>query len=322
MSLFLRAPVGLLIVLIISLMISGCTGLKVRKGLREKKTPIVQKAPQEFDHVEEKKPESLLAESSPIEVVSPKVAVILGPGGVKAFAHAGILKELVKARIPINTVVGIEWGSLVGALYAKNGKIHEMEWKLYKLQKTELSERDLLSTGFKATPIKVLEKYFRQNLNGVSISQAKLEFACPSLSIWSGTLVWQTRGQLDRVLSKCMPYPPLFRPSSPWIAAAFAVEDAIHYLKKRGHQIIIYVNILGTGELFNQNELLKQYPSALLWQEIRRFQKRTQKLATDVIEVDTREYKMFDFSNHTNLVGAGELVGRRFARKLAQKYGF
>src|SRR4051812_35650969 len=57
------------------------------------------------------------------------VAVILGPGGYKAFAHAGVLKELKKANIPIQRIVGVEWGALVAGLFAQRGQVHEAEWK-------------------------------------------------------------------------------------------------------------------------------------------------------------------------------------------------
>ncbi|MCB0386224.1 MAG: hypothetical protein KDD43_12600, partial [Bdellovibrionales bacterium] len=77
-----------------------------------------------------------------------------------------------------------------------------------------------------------------------------------------------------------------------------------------------------SGELLQQEELLEEYQSALLWQEIRRAQRAMQSLATDVINVETRQYKMFDFDNRTGLVGVGELTGSRHARKIAEKYGF
>src|SRR5580658_9748240 len=45
----------------------------------------------------------------------PNVAVVLGPGGNKAIAHAGVIKALQENRIPIARIVGVEWGALVAA---------------------------------------------------------------------------------------------------------------------------------------------------------------------------------------------------------------
>lgn len=320
-----QRKVLLLSLVLMSLVFSGCAGLKTREDLKGSppgdKSKLQESSVVSSEEVAENKTPPP-AEPTPVAAQLPKVAVVLGPGGVKAFAHAGVLKELEKARIPIDAIVGLEWGAMVGALFAQNGKIHEVEWKLYKLQKADLPGKGLFSTRFKAEPIKVLDEYFQKNIGGASVDNAKLEFACPSLSLWSGTLVWQTRGSLKGVLSKCMPYPPLFRPSSPWMAASFALADSVRYLKKKGYKVVIYVNVLGSGELLQQEELLEEYQSALLWQEIRRTQKAMQSMATDVIEVDTKQYKMFDFDNRTGLVGLGELAGSRHARKIAEKYGF
>lgn len=113
----------------------------------------------------------------------PKVAVILGPGGVKSFAHAGVLKELIKAKIPISAVIGIEWGALVAGIFAQNGQVHEVEWKLYKLQKADLPGKGLFSSRFKAESIKVLNDYFHRNLKGNQVDRARVAFGCPSLSM-------------------------------------------------------------------------------------------------------------------------------------------
>ena len=44
-------------------------------------------------------------------------------------------------------VVGLEWGSLVGAFYAQSGLIHEVEWKLYKLEEKDVVGRSLFSSS-------------------------------------------------------------------------------------------------------------------------------------------------------------------------------
>ena len=64
-----------------------------------------------------------LAGCMPKEVSPPpekpvKVAVVLGAGAAKGFAHVGVLKVLEANRIPINMVVGTSAGSFVGSLYA------------------------------------------------------------------------------------------------------------------------------------------------------------------------------------------------------------
>src|SRR5204862_6251994 len=47
----------------------------------------------------------------------PLIAFVLGGGGARGFAHAGVLKVLDDGGIRANLVVGTSAGSLVGALY-------------------------------------------------------------------------------------------------------------------------------------------------------------------------------------------------------------
>lgn len=49
---------------------------------------------------------------------APKVALVLGGGGAKGFAHVGVIKALEANGIKPTLVVGTSVGSLVGSLYA------------------------------------------------------------------------------------------------------------------------------------------------------------------------------------------------------------
>ena len=68
-----------------------------------------------------------LKETRPPPVVQPpvqtplkpaKIALVLGAGSSKGFAHVGVLKILGANKIPIHMVVGTSAGSIVGSLFA------------------------------------------------------------------------------------------------------------------------------------------------------------------------------------------------------------
>lgn len=50
----------------------------------------------------------------------PQVALVLGAGGARGYAHLGVLQVLHEAHIPIDLIVGASAGSFVGSLYADN----------------------------------------------------------------------------------------------------------------------------------------------------------------------------------------------------------
>lgn len=316
--------------LLFGLLIAGCSGLKTRNDKSENQDSLSgaiksdSRPSSEKEDKGEKAKEPSLPPALPLSRGRdvPKVALVLGPGGVKSFAHTGVLKALIQEKIPISAVVGIEWGALIGGLFAQNGLVHELEWKIYKLQKEDLPGKGgFFSSRFKSEPISILGEYFQKNLKGFAVEKSQVHFACPSISLWTGSLVWENSGDLMKVMEKCLPYPPLFKPSGSWMAAAFSIEDSIKMLKKK-YSVVIYVNILGSGELLEKNEMMEEYPSALLWQEIRRSQREARQFATDVIDVDTKQFKMYDFENRRDLVNLGELAGLRGAKRIAKKYGY
>ncbi len=47
-----------------------------------------------------------------------RVALVLGGGGARGYAHVGVIKVLEKAGIPIDLIAGASSGSLIGGLYA------------------------------------------------------------------------------------------------------------------------------------------------------------------------------------------------------------
>ena len=56
--------------------------------------------------------------SSPLPAPSPRIAVVLGGGTAKGFAHIGVIDELEKMGMPIDLVTGTSMGAIIGSLYA------------------------------------------------------------------------------------------------------------------------------------------------------------------------------------------------------------
>ena len=56
--------------------------------------------------------------AAPIQSDQPVVALALGSGGDRGFAHIGVIKALEANHIKVDMVLGTSAGSVVGALYA------------------------------------------------------------------------------------------------------------------------------------------------------------------------------------------------------------
>src|SRR5262245_32808081 len=51
----------------------------------------------------------------------PSVALVLSGGGLRGAAHVGVLRQLIRHDIPIDAIVGVSAGAVIGAYYAAVG---------------------------------------------------------------------------------------------------------------------------------------------------------------------------------------------------------
>src|SRR5262249_53310917 len=69
----------------------------------------------------------------------PKIALVLGSGGIKTIASLGLLRVLVRERIPVDLVVASSGGSLFGTSYALYpGELEKIEGFLWSYWKPEI----------------------------------------------------------------------------------------------------------------------------------------------------------------------------------------
>jgi NTE family protein len=254
-----------------------------------------------------------------------RVAVILGPGGAKALAHVGVLKALQQQRIPIDKIVGLEWGALIGAMYAHKGQIHDVEWKLYKLEQQDVlrpRSKSLFSRNEGSESIKVLDGFFQDTFGKDEISRGKVGFACPSRSVWTGVVAWQNKGPYREAMKRCVPFPPLFKIQGTFLAGVSQATEAVEQLVREGFNVIIAVNVLGSAVPVAQEALLDNLNHVILWQEIKRALAEWSRLNVELINVDTSAFPMVRFEAKKELIGLGEAAGQKAAGALITRYGF
>ena len=93
------------------------------------------------------KPNTTTAQMNPIPD-APRVALVLGGGGAKGFAHVGVIKALEENGITPTLVVGTRIGSLVGSLYASGYTSAQLEQLALTTPDSELTDFTLSNQGF------------------------------------------------------------------------------------------------------------------------------------------------------------------------------
>ena len=72
-------------------------------------------------------PPAIVTEPAPTVEIRPRIGLALGGGGARGFAHIGAMRVLEQEKIPIDIIVGTSVGSLIGALYADQGRVMDAE---------------------------------------------------------------------------------------------------------------------------------------------------------------------------------------------------
>jgi NTE family protein len=67
-------------------------------------------------------------EYGPSPQVNRSVVLVLGPGLARGYAFTGVIRALSDAKIKIGAVFGTEMGALIGALYAQDASVNQLEW--------------------------------------------------------------------------------------------------------------------------------------------------------------------------------------------------
>lgn len=140
------------------------------------------------------------------------IALVLGGGGAKAYAHLGVLEVLEKNNIPIGLIVGTSAGSIVGALYADDPNIKSVRKKC-----NTIHHREFLDTYFASAiygPVRggYLQDFLTESLRHKNIEDFKIPFAAVATSLESNKSFVFTSGPAIPAVHSSSALPMLFTP--------------------------------------------------------------------------------------------------------------
>lgn len=120
---------------------------------------------------------SLTPTVSPTQSVikAPSVALVLGGGGAKGFAHVGVIQALQENGITPTLIVGTSMGSLIGSLYASGMTADDLEQLAVTTPDSALIDFTLSNQGF-IQGIK-LKNFINAKVAGQSIEDFPIAFA-------------------------------------------------------------------------------------------------------------------------------------------------
>ncbi|MGN7782424.1 patatin-like phospholipase family protein [Mycolicibacterium sp. 22603] len=141
-----------------------------------------------------------------------RIALALGSGGARGYAHIGVINELQDRGYEIVGVAGSSMGALVGGLHAA-GKLDEFShWASSLTQRAVLR---LLDPSLNSPGVLRAEKILdavRDILGDVTIESLPIPYTSVATDLISGKSVWLQRGPLDDAIRASIAIPGIFTP--------------------------------------------------------------------------------------------------------------
>jgi NTE family protein len=259
--------------------------------------------------------------ASPIPAL-PKIGLILGPGGARAFGHIGFLQNLSRMKVPVYATVGIEWGAPVAALLSSKGQVYDVEWQMFKVKDDELFKKSLIGGTGGKNDVSSMKEFFQTAFSRQKVEDFKHPFACPAYNIAKNQVYMMSRGNLENLMPYCLPYPPLFKPFNRNVSAVRELKMASDYLRSQGANYIVLVNVLGKDG--GRRPLVRDADSAeaVMWSEIASFYNKPQAGIDAVIPVDLDQYAVTDFEKRREIMQKGAEISQRPLENWARRLGF
>ena len=141
-----------------------------------------------------------------------RVALALGSGGARGYAHIGVIQVLEERGFEIAGVAGSSMGALVGGVWAA-GKLEELEGWVRGLNRADVLR--MLDVSLKAPGAMRAEKvlaHVQDLVGGELIENLPVPFTAVATDLISRREVWLQRGRVDLAIRASIALPGIFTP--------------------------------------------------------------------------------------------------------------
>ncbi len=254
----------------------------------------------------------------------PKIALVLGGGAARGFAHVGVIRVLEQEKIPIDMIVGTSVGSLIGAIYASDMNSFDLEWTAFSLEKDHIFDYAFLSTFTGMGPVKgdKLEEFVKSKVKTLNIEDLKLPFAAVATDLNRGTRVVLDRGPVARAVRASSSIPGVFNPvdyQGKLLMDGGVIDNIpISVARERGADIVIAVDISENVANFNITNLVDvvlQSVNIMFNENVKYKRKDADVLITPAVGSVT----MLDFTQKKQCMQAGIEATQRAVPEIRKK---
>lgn len=184
-------------------------------------------------------------QTTAINAREPVIAIALGGGGAKGFAHIGVLKVLESHGIKPKIVTGTSAGSFVGSIYASGKSPYQLQQIALQLKESDLRDLTLNSQGIVLG--QKLQDYVNRNVANKPIEQFPIRFAAVATRLDNGQKADFIKGNAGQAVRASCSIPNVFVPTTigktKYVDGGLVSPIPVQTAKDMGADIVIAVDI-------------------------------------------------------------------------------
>lgn len=260
----------------------------------------------------------------PAAVVAPKpkVALALGGGAARGFAHIGVIKMLESQGIVPDYVVGTSAGAVVGALYASGNDAYAMQKIAQQLDEKIFADWTIGGRGFLKG--EALQDFINQHLQNRPLEKLNKPFAAVATDLKSGERVVFRTGDTGLAVRASAAVPGVFQPTQfrgkSYVDGGLTSPVPVRAAREMGADFVIAVDISAVPDGQPVDSL-----TSILWQTTTimggLIGKTELRDADIVIRPNLPYVKSWDFTARHDAILEGERAAQAALPTIRQKLG-
>jgi len=248
---------------------------------------------------------------------APKVALALGGGAARGFAHIGVIQVLEENGIKVDLVAGTSAGSLVAALYASGKSGQDMAKLAESMDEGAITDWNFPLKGL--IKGEALARYVRQQTGGKTIEQLPVPLGIVATNLHDGSGVLFRSGDLGLAVRASSAVPAVFQPveigARTFVDGGLVAPVPVRYARQMGAEVVIAIDISSPPDAKTKTD-----PFSMLMQTVAIMGRSINSLelreAEVVLRPDLNGVASSDFSARKQAIAAGRAAAQALLPRL------
>lgn len=194
----------------------------------------------------------------------PVIALVLGSGGARGYAHIGVIEALEQHGIQPDFIVGTSAGSIVGSIYASGKSAVQLRQIALDMKVGDVRDFKIGMKGF--FDGQKVQDYVNKQVSEVPLEKMKIPMYVVATELQNGQRTVFNHGNTGQAVRASVSIPSMFIPTmiqgKEYVDGGLVSPVPVDIAKELGADVVIAVDILAQPEntettnvwgLFNQN---------------------------------------------------------------------